>query len=107
MKKIIVACLLIFLMPLTAYAGKCGNFSYAELQDMDQEEFLKAYCEVLDIAPTYINVYFYAPRRDKDLYREDANSCSDIMGLMERVYMKRFKPESLNAVKSECKRSKP
>ena len=107
MKKIIVALLLAVVMgciPGSVYAGACGNFGYAELQDMDQGEFLKAYCEVRETAPVYINVYMFSPRRDKYLYKDDADSCSDIMGMMERVYMKRFKIESVNVIRAECKK---
>lgn len=106
MKKIIVVCLLMGLMgfPVSVMAGACGNFGYAELQDMDQVDFLKAYCEVRKTAPVYINVYMFAPRRDKYLYKDDADSCLDIMGMMERVYMKRFKVESLDALRAECKK---
>lgn len=106
MKKIIVVCLLVGLLgfPVIVMAGACGNFDYAELQDMDQATFLQEYCKVRETAPVYINVYMFAPRRDKMIYKDDADSCSDVMGKMERVYMKRFKPESLDALRGECKK---
>lgn len=106
MKRMIAICLLLAVMgcAVSAMAGACGNFGYAELQDMDQVSFLKEYCKVWDTAPTYIKVYMYAPRRDKSLYKDDADSCSDILGLMERVYMKRFGVDSKESMRAECKK---
>jgi hypothetical protein len=103
MKKIIVYCLLLVLVPLTVHAGACGNFSYEELKDMEQTELLETYCKVRKDAPVYIDVHFYAPRRDKFIYQADAESCRDMLGLLARVCMKRFDLKNIDDLVKLCK----
>jgi len=103
MKKLLVICLLLAVIPFTVYAGPCGDFEYAELMDMDQTTLLKEYCEAKKTGKVYIEVYMYAPNRDKFRYKSDADSCMDIIGKMERIYMKRFNVENQAAMKDVCK----
>ncbi len=43
MKRLIV--LLVLLFPAFVFAGACGNYEYAELQDMDKETLINEYCK--------------------------------------------------------------
>lgn len=100
MKKIIVVCLLLALLPFAAHAGPCGDFEYAELQDMDQGVLLKEYCRVRKTTQIYGGI-FNATYSNKA--QNDFSSCAELGMKMERVYMKRFKIENRETLIAECK----
>lgn len=100
---VVVFALMLLMFSGMAYAGACGDFEYAELMDMDQATLLREYCEVRKTGKVYIDVYMFAPGREKGRYKSDADSCMDMMGKMERIYMKRFKIDTIEALRAGCK----
>jgi Trm5-related predicted tRNA methylase len=100
MKKIIVVCLVMGLMgmlPFTVYAGACGDFEYAELMDMDRAMLLKEYCKESAYVKKNLEVFILGGMV------KDVESCLNIVGKMQRVYMKRFNIETPAAMNLECK----
>ena len=87
MKKIIMFCLLLVLVPLSVYAGACWDVEYAELKDMAQAEFLKVYCKVLGNYELHFNVWMesmtrMSPRREVQKRQDDVISCQDVRDRM-------------------------
>jgi len=101
MKKIIsIIFLIALLFPFFAYAGPCGDYEYAELQNMDQESFLKEYCKVRKTGKLYAELsMFGGKRQDKAAF----DSCHEVMTKMERIYLKKFKIENREEMVSQCK----
>ncbi len=104
MKKLITIlfiCLSI-LAHAIAMAGPCGNYEYAELQDMDQPTFIKEYCKVMSDGRVYAGVVMGRRTRQS---QADFDSCYELMKKMERIYMKKFKVEDEKEMKKLCEKS--
>lgn len=102
MKKIITIIFSVALLfPVSAYsAAPCGDFEYAELQDMDQESFIKEYCAARESGR--LSAYAAMSSRSRQA-KADVDSCLSLIKKMERVYMKRFAATTEEEVKGLCK----
>ena len=83
--------LAVLLMPVLAYGSpSCNEFEFAELQVMDQQSYLKEYCDVRKLAVLYAKLMMASGGlRGQDAI--ESRSCSQTMNKMERTYIRRFK----------------
>lgn len=92
--------LVALLIPVFAYAGPCGDYEYAELQDMDQKLFLEEYCKVRSTWALHGMLVVTASNRQTN---SDFDSCNQTIKKMERIYLKRFKIDNLKELENQCK----
>jgi len=95
----ILIVLVALLIPVFAYAGPCGDYEYAELQDMDQESFLKEYCQVRKTGQLYAKLSMLGGKR-KD--KANFESCYQLLMKMERIYLRRFKIDNVEILRGKC-----
>ena len=91
-KLLVVVCLLVVsLIPALTFAQKlCHEYEYAELKDMDKEEFTKEYCALLEAG----KLTFKLTLGDRSRAAQEAsNTCTETLFKMIRVYKRKFKPE--------------
>lgn len=97
---VVLFLLLALLFPGLVHAGPCGDYEYAELQDMERAVFLKEYCKVAETTKTYGKLSLYGGKRKDNL---DFNSCYELMMKMERIYLKRFNIDNRKILVDQCK----
>ena len=90
MKRHIIAFLLILLMALVCSleswgGGPCGDYEYAELQDMNQQTLEKELCNITIISYQVLMQSLMERRSTLT-----SQSCINLQAKMERVYMKKF-----------------
>ena len=95
MKKIL--CLIIFLIPVFAYAEQCADIEYAELKDMNRESFDQEYCKVTLLYESNIN--YWTESEFSKVAERDMKSCEILSDKMKRVYQARFKDDPKNCTK--------
>jgi hypothetical protein len=102
MKRIIgIIFLIALLFPVSGHtAGPCGDYEYAELQDMNQQLFIKEYCNARKTGKLYAELSMSSRSRQ---VQSDFDSCHELLKKMERIYMKRFKIGTWQEMAAECK----
>jgi len=88
MKKLLVAVFIVMLFMFSeiSYSACGGDYDYAELKDMSQEELLKTFCENRESTKKVATMSLYSRR-----YEREAKACMDVTDKIERAYLKRFK----------------
>lgn len=96
---VMVVLFLAVIFSIPVYAG-CNEFEYAELMDMDKDLLIKEYCEVRAKTKMYAEASMFSGNRKA---AADSDSCYNTMVKMDRVYIKKFKPENQEELKGLCK----
>ena len=98
--KTLIICLFL-LVPMHVFAGACGDYEYAELQDMDQQTLEQEYCKAVRIYIGFMKTRnFLSP-----IVQKDCNSCDEMISRMQRIYAKKMglsKEETILKLKEVC-----
>ena len=96
MKKLFVV-LFVVMFSGVSHAACGGDYDYAELKDMSQQELLKTYCENFESTHTIVMASLYNRQ-----YEREAKMCMAVSDKIERVYLKRFKIDNRDTLIKMC-----